>query len=103
MTATGSVPPLGPAASWAAAIASWTALLAWLSSRSWSAPLPPSFSRSVLPMSTRVRGPPESFGMPEISWIDEPRPSMARVISDGMTHTLLALPSAILGIIWRYW
>ena len=38
-----------------------------------------------------------------ISWIDEPRPSIALVISEGMTHTLLALPSAILGIIWRYW
>ena len=42
-------------------------------------------------------------GMPAISWIEEPRPSIALVISDGMTHTLLALPSAIFGIIWRYW
>jgi hypothetical protein len=25
------------------------------------------------------------------------------VISEGMTHTLLASPWAILGIIWRYW
>ena len=57
---------------------------------------------SVGPMSTRLRG-VASLGMPAISWIEEPRPSIALVISEGMTHTLLALPSAIFGIIWRYW
>ena len=54
-------------------------------------------------MSTRLRGPPESFGIPAISWIEEPSPSSALVISEGMTHTLLASPSASFGIIWRYW
>ena len=57
---------------------------------------------SVGPMSTRVRG-VASLGIPAISWIEDPSPSMALVISEGMTHTLLALPSAIFGIIWRYW
>ena len=81
-------------------MASSTALLASLSSASPEALMPP--CGSVGPMSTRVRG-VASLGMPAISWIEEPRPSIALVISEGMTHTLLALPSAILGIIWRYW
>ena len=41
--------------------------------------------------------------MPAISWTDEPRPSSALVISDGITQTLLESPAAIFGIIWRYW
>ena len=54
-------------------------------------------------MSTRLSGPSTFAGMPAISWIEDPSPSRALVISDGMTHTLLALPSAIFGIICRYW
>ena len=41
--------------------------------------------------------------MPETSCTAEPSPSSALVISEGTTHTLLAEPSAIFGIIWRYW
>ena len=54
-------------------------------------------------MSTRVRGPSTSLGMPATSWMEEPSPSSALVISEGITQTLLASPSAIFGIIWRYW
>ncbi len=54
-------------------------------------------------MSTRLSGPSTLAGIPATSWMEDPSPSRALVISDGMTHTLLALPSAILGIIWRYW
>jgi hypothetical protein len=54
-------------------------------------------------MSTRVRGPEVSFGIPGIWPIEEPSPSSARPISDGTIHTLFASPSAIFGSIWRYW
>jgi len=54
-------------------------------------------------MSTRFNGPDTFCGIPATSWTEEPSPSSALVISDGMTHTLLAEPSAIFGIIWRYW
>ena len=54
-------------------------------------------------VSTRTRGPPETLGIPATSWTAEPRPSSALVISEGTTQTLLAEPSAIFGIIWRYW
>ena len=48
-------------------------------------------------------GAADSCGMPW-SWLTvEPRPSSALLISEGMTQTLLASPSAIFGIIWRYW
>ena len=54
-------------------------------------------------MSTRLSGPSVFAGMPAISWIEEPRPSSALVNSEGTIQTLLASPSAIFGIIWRYW
>ena len=57
----------------------------------------------ALPMSTRVFGPAAARGMPAISVMVEPRPSRALVISLGTIHTLLASPSAIFGIICRYW
>jgi hypothetical protein len=41
--------------------------------------------------------------MPFRSFMVEPRPSSARPISLGTIHTLLASPSAIFGIICRYW
>ena len=54
-------------------------------------------------MSTRLRGPETSLGIPVRSVIVEPRPSRAFPISDGTIHTLFASPAAIFGIIWRYW
>ena len=41
--------------------------------------------------------------MPASSVIVEPSPSSALPISLGTIQTLLASPSAIFGIIWRYW
>ena len=55
------------------------------------------------PMSTRVRGPSTSSGMPLRLFMVEPSPSSALPISLGTIHTLLASPSAIFGSIWRYW
>ena len=58
---------------------------------------------SIVGMSTRLRGPSTLCGIPATSWTADPRPSRALVISEGTTQTLLAEPSAIFGIIWRYW
>ena len=90
----------GWAALAASAMAASTALFAWVSS------LSVRLSRcdgSLLPMSTRVFGPSTSLGMPRSSFIVEPSPSSALPISLGTIQSLLAPPSAILGIICRYW
>src|SRR5205085_3259276 len=70
----------------ASAIASSTALLALESSRSVAV----GSAVSVVPMSTRLRTPPVCFGMPTISWTDEPRRSRAMVKSVGTTAPLYA-------------
>ncbi len=77
--------------------------LALRTSESPRAPLPPKVGGSMLPMSTRLVGPSFSVGMPAMLVIVEPRPSRALPISDGTIQTLFASPSAIFGIIWRYW
>ena len=59
---------------------------------------------SLGPMSTRVRGPVDLLGdalRGRSSWSRGPRAPWP--ISLGTIQTLLASPSAIFGIIWRYW
>ena len=67
-------------------------------------PLPSRRARLVPPMSTRLRGPSASLRDARRSRRSRSRgPRAPWPISDGTIHTLLASPSAIFGIIWRYW
>ena len=92
-------------AAWeASAIAASTAALVLLSSLSDAALIAAiDGSCSAAPVSTRVFGPSTCWGIPWRLVIVEPRPSSALPISLGTIHSLLAPPSAIFGIIWRYW